>query len=331
MTTRRIQRKQRKRKKLKIILFVCIAFILSLSAYSVYEYRSGVAGALSDNEKDSNKTNNTEETNDFNGVKEEAGKTNVLILGVDSRGEEQARTDTIMVAQYDPSNESVKLVSIMRDTYVSIPGYKDNKINTAFYFGGTELLRQTIKENFGIDVQYYAIVDFNGFTKVVDTIAPKGIEMDVAKRMVYQDGAGTININLHPGLQQLSGKELLDYARFRHDREGDFGRVRRQQEVISKVKDEFLSLNGIIKIPRLIGTLQPFVKTNISQAKMLALGTEYIVNPGETIETLRIPVEGTFWDKSYSHAGAVLEMDVDKNKQAIQEFFNINGSVSTQE
>ncbi len=88
------------------------------------------------------------------GVKDENGRINILLLGVDSRGEEKSRTDSMMIAQVDPKTNETKIVSLMRDMYVQIPGYKGYKLNTAFYLGGPELLRQTIKENFGIDVQY---------------------------------------------------------------------------------------------------------------------------------------------------------------------------------
>ena len=92
----------------------------------------------------------------------------------------------------------------MRDSYVHIPDHGHNKINHAFFLGGPELLRQTIQTNFGIDIEYYAIVDFQGFIQAVDTIAPDGIEIEVEKYMDYR-----IDVVLHPGLQKLNGKELL--------------------------------------------------------------------------------------------------------------------------
>ncbi|RSK26284.1 LytR family transcriptional regulator [Bacillus sp. HMF5848] len=325
MANSRMQRKHRQRKRKKVsILTVIIVFLLAGAAYAVFEYNAGVRNATEGEDPNvAEETSTEKETEEFNGVKEQtSSKTNVLLLGVDSRGETKSRTDTIIIAQYDSKTNEVKLGSIMRDTYVSIPGYKDNKINTAFYFGGPELLRQTIKENFGIDIEYYAIVDFKGFTKVVDTISPKGIEIEVEKRMKYQDGAGTINIDLYPGVQKLNGDKLLDFARFRNDSEGDFGRVRRQQIVLSKVKDEIISINGVIKLPRLLGTIQPFVDTNMSQTKMLSLGTDYLLNPDSDIETLRIPVDNSFWNASYEHAGAVLEIDKEKNIAEISAFFN---------
>lgn len=92
----------------------------------------------------------------YSGEKNKIGAVNVLLLGSDSRGEEQARTDTIMVAHYDPQTHKIKLISLMRDMLVSVPEHGEEKLNAAYAYGGPELLRETIKENFGLDIHYYA-------------------------------------------------------------------------------------------------------------------------------------------------------------------------------
>ena len=286
--------------------------------FGVYQYYAAYNSAADDNDLPSTGKNNNDKSA-FKGV-EDLEKINVLLLGVDSNSEE-GRTDTIMVAQYDPETGSAKLASIMRDSYVSIPGHKDNKINQAYNYGGAELVRQTIKENFGIDVQYYAKVNFDGFASVVDVLSPNGVEIDVEKRMKYTDRAGGLYIDFQPGIQRLNGEALLEYARFRHDAESDFGRVRRQQQVIAAVKDELISINGFTKLPKMMGTITPYIDTNIGTTKILALGKNFLMNPKE-IETIRIPVDGSFENKSYSHAGSVLAIDREENKQAIQDFFS---------
>lgn len=313
----RASKRRRKKSPFKIGL-ILLTFFIAMIGYGVFQYYSGYSVASNNDLPGTGKKNNEEESA-FNGV-EDLEKINVLLLGVDTKSEE-GRTDTIMVAQYDPETGSAKLASIMRDSYVSIPGHKDNKINQAYNYGGAELVRQTIKENFGIDVQYYAIVNFDGFANVVDVLSPNGVEIDVEKRMKYTDRAGGLYIDFQPGVQNLSGQELLEYARFRHDAESDFGRVRRQQQVIAAVKDELISVKGFTKLPKMMGTVIPYIDTNIGSNKILALGTNFLMNPKE-IETIRIPVDGTFENKSYSHAGAVLEIDREENEQALVDFFS---------
>jgi polyisoprenyl-teichoic acid--peptidoglycan teichoic acid transferase len=319
---RQLYKKKKSKTKIGKVFLVFFSILIGLSGYIYYQYSQGLKQA-SGKSIVSNETSKKE----FNGSKrEKMEKVNVLLLGIDSRGEAKSRTDTIMIAQYDPKNQTAKIVSLMRDMYVEIPGYKNYKINTAYFLGGPELLRQTIKRNFGIDIHYYAVIDFKGFESVVDTLAPNGIEMNVEKRMSEK-----IGVVLKPGLQNLNGKELLGYARFRSDANGDFGRVERQQKVINALKDEIVSVNGIAKLPKIVGTIQPYVDTNLEGIDRLAILKDFFLNPPADIETLRIPVDDSFKMGSYEHAGSVLEIDFEENKQAIDKFLKENQMVSQQD
>ncbi|SDZ01119.1 cell envelope-related function transcriptional attenuator common domain-containing protein [Evansella caseinilytica] len=263
---------------------------------------------------------------EFNSPVDDLDYINVLLVGLD-REDGSSRTDTIMLAQYRPNEDKARLVSLMRDAYVSIPGYRDNKLNTAYFLGGLELLRQTLKENFDIDVHYYAQVDFDGFVRVVDTLAPSGVEVDVEKRMYY-DGGGSLVIDFQPGPQIMDGEDALKYVRFRNDYENDFGRVRRQQEMLSILKNELLSLSGVRRIPQVLGSIEPYIQTNISTQKLLSYGSDFFLSGIDEIETLTIPVDGSYVDATYPHAGAVLELDLEENKQALHDFLEIDSPSS---
>ena len=250
----------------------------------------------------------------FQGEDHKLDEVNVLLLGSDSRGEEQARTDTIMVAHYNLKTHQVKLISLMRDMYVNVPGYNQQKLNAAFAYGGPELLRETIKENLGIDIHYYGIVDFSGFEKAVDLLVPKGIEVDIPYEMSYG-----IGMTLEEGLQQLHGKELLGYVRFRHDHLSDFGRIQRQQEVISKLKEEAVGLQTVVKLPELLDLLNTYIDSNIDSSTLLSIGKD-ILTKNSDIETMRIPEDGNFQNKHHEELGDVLETDLPQNKEAIKRF-----------
>ncbi len=314
----RVARKRQKKKfKKRWILYSFMILMASVIAYSVYEYNAGKKAALEKLElTDEQKELSKEYMEDFKGVDDGLKRTNVLILGVDSRGEARSRTDTIMIGQYDPEKETAKLVSIMRDSYVNIPGYGYNKINSAFVYGGPELLRQTIKQNFGIDVEYYAIVDFQGFVHVVDTIAPDGVELEVEKYM-----SKNIDVVLQPGLQKLNGEELLGYARFRADKDGDWARIQRQQKVMKVLKDEVVSFAGVMKLPRIVGTIQPYIDTNMKTSTIISLGSDFLLHPAD-IETYSIPVREESWDSSIPGIGSVIEFDEAQQRQNIQTFLN---------
>ncbi|WP_374057009.1 LCP family protein [Rossellomorea sp. FM04394] len=304
----RLDRKSRKKKRGRKVLLVLLLLILSLLGYAAYQFYSGYKMAGNDQLQGDYK---------FNGVKDENGKVNVLLLGVDSRGEEKSRTDTMMLAQIDPKTNETKLVSFMRDIYVEIPGYKNYKLNTAFYLGGPELLRKTIKNNFDIDIQYFMVVDFKGFEQSVDILAPEGIEMDVEKAM-----SENIGVSLQPGVQNLNGKELLGYARFRADAEGDFGRVERQQKVINALKDEVLSIGGVTKLPKMAGSIQPYIQTNMSKLDQISIAKDILLSNTNDMDKLTIPVEGSYGFGSYSGVGSVLEIDFEQNTKALKDFLN---------
>ncbi|WP_175991423.1 LCP family protein [Bacillus sp. Marseille-Q1617] len=304
----RLDRKKRKKKRGRKIILVLLLIILSLLGYSAFQFYNGYQ--MADGEQ------NMKEYK-FNGVKDENGKINVLLLGVDSRGEEKSRTDTMMLAQVDPKTNETKLVSFMRDIYVEIPGYQNYKLNTAFYLGGPELLRKTIKHNFDIDIQYYMMVDFKGFEQSVDILAPEGIEMDVEKAM-----SENIGVSLQPGVQKLNGKELLGYARFRQDAEGDFGRVERQQKVITALKGEVLTIDGVTKLPKLAGSIQPYIQTNMSMLDQISLVKDVLLSNSDEIDKLTIPVEGSYGFGNYEGVGSVIELDFEENIQALKDFLN---------
>ncbi|MGM9924424.1 MAG: LCP family protein [Bacillus sp. (in: firmicutes)] len=313
----RTKKSKTKKRKFIFSLLLIVAFLLILPAsYLAWEYYSSYKAS-------ENMVKNSKKPVDFNGDDFE-GMMNVLLVGVDSRGEDVSNSDTIMIAQYDTDKKKAKLVSLMRDMYVDIPGFgQKRKINAAYLMGGEEggleLLRETIKQNFDIDIHYYAIVDFQGFIHSVDAAFPDGIEIDVEKRM-----SENIYVTLKPGLRKLNGKELLGYARFRADAENDYGRVERQQKVIQTVTDELMSLQGVTKLPKMIGTVVPYIDTNIEKTRMVSVLTSFLASGNTDIEKLRIPVNDSFEESRVptedGKTTLVLEIDLEKNKESLQEF-----------
>ncbi|WP_254842642.1 LCP family protein [Bacillus sp. MRMR6] len=221
-----------------------------------------------------------------------------------------------MIARFNQNTNDVKLASIMRDTYVEIPDYGFQKMNAAFAFGGPELVRKTIKENFEINLNYYAVVDFEGFSKLVDIVAPDGIQVDIPYEMSY--GIDTV---LEPGKQVLHGDNLLGYVRFRHDRLSDFGRVERQQEVMSKLKEQAVSIHNLYNLPKIIGTATPYIETNVDAPILLAIGKGLVKSKSQELESIRIPVQDSYENDTVD-VGAVLKIDLDKNKEALKSFLN---------
>jgi LCP family protein required for cell wall assembly len=311
-------------RKGRIILLVFLLLILLTGVYIIVQYSIGKSQTAGDTGLKHGK--GTLEA--FNGQKDSNGNTNILLLGVDKRkGQTQSNSDTMIIAQYNPENKSVKMVSLMRDMFVDVPGYDGRKkMNASFFLGGPELVRQTIKQNFDIDVQYYAMIDFKGFEKVIDALEPDGVEVNVEKAM-----SKNIGVSLKPGLQKLNGKELLGYARFRHDADSDFGRVKRQQKVIEIVLDNVMSANGILKAPKLLGTIQPYIQTNLGSVERLSLAKDLLLHQPKITKTLSLPVKGTYTDERDPVYGLGLAIDKEANRQAIHDFLNESDSTANTE
>ncbi|MGV2621810.1 UNVERIFIED_CONTAM: LCP family protein [Halobacillus marinus] len=324
---RTLRKRRRKRRKRKAILAILSLTFLLFISYSAYEYLSGKHEAMENQASaEDGEGIDFEESpykDSFRGVDNGDEKMTILLLGTDQRGTETARTDTIMLAEYNKENQDVKMVSLMRDTYVDIPGHGYNKLNAAFAIGGPELLRETIVDNFAVEPEYYAIVDFKGFTHIVDTLAPDGIEVDIDKDMYYEAGGDGTKIDLKAGKQQLDGEELLGYVRFRSDIRSDFGRVERQQEAIGLLKDQLVSFSGVLKAPRLIGTVQPYIDTNIEGTKVVDIGKDILLHPPEDIETLSIPTTDNVWNERKEYPiGLVLNHDEDKTQKTLRAFLD---------
>lgn len=221
----------------------------------------------------------------------------------------------MMVASWDPESNDVRLISLMRDIYAEIPGYQSYKLNTAYYLGGADLTRQTVEGMFGIPLHHYALIDFTSFETMVDILAPNGIEIDVEKDMSEE-----IGVELKQGVHQLNGQELLGYARFRKDEEGDFGRVRRQQVVIEALSDEVTSVGNLHRLPKFAGALNGYIQTDITNTDKLNYLLDVALGGSPEVERLTIPREGEYRYNSYSHAGSVIEIDQQAAQAAIAEF-----------
>ena len=285
--------------------------LIGMAVFSFFQYKAGLKLASS------NKQPDIDFTGDPIDVKNPAIE-NILVLGVDSRGEEQSRTDTMMLVSWNKETDEVNVVSFMRDIYAQIPGYKSYKLNTAYYLEGVQLVKDTISSMFGVPIHHYALIDFKSFESLVDIVAPNGVEIDVEKAMSEK-----IGVSLEPGVHQLNGQELLGYARFRADSEGDFGRVSRQQKVMDALKEEFFSPANAVNYPKFAGAIQGYVQTDYSTTEELKHVLNLALSGGVNINKLTIPVKNSYEFANYSHAGSVIEIDVEQNKRALSEFIGI--------
>ena len=318
------------------------------------------------------------------------GQMNILLLGIDARpGQESGRSDTMILLTVDANQKTVKLTSFMRDLYVEIPGYKNNRLNAAYRFGGPELLFETLKENFGIEVDQYVTVNFTmmadlvnqigglelyveipgyknnrlnaayrfggpellfetlkenfgievdqyvtvNFTMMADLVNQiGGLELDVESDYIrdrinavikMDNKALGIDIDTDllssSGVQTLNGKQVQAFARWRTG-SSDFERTQRQREVIVAILEKLKNEFSLMQLMRLAATNFDNVYTNMSLATIMQLAPALFELDLSSIEQLRIPVDGAYKNQTVSGM-AVLVPDRDKNIAAINEFF----------
>lgn len=203
---------------------------------------------------------------------------NILVMGID-RVEDAppdslqafaGRSDTMLLLRFDPTDNTLKLLSIPRDTRVDIPRFGYTKINDANVYGGPALAANVVSNTLNdVPIDRYVRVTTNAFRELVDLVG--GIEVFVPRPMVYKDVTQKLDINLAEGLQVLNGDQAEQFARFRKDANGDIGRVQRQEILLTSLQKRLNNPTIIPRIPQAINILQKSVDTNLTMEEILAL------------------------------------------------------------
>ena len=279
---------------------------------------------------------------------------NILVLGTDGRiGDKstETRTDSIMVLNVGNKDHKMKLVSFMRDTLIHIDGvsnsyteptdddYYDQKLNAAYTLGeqdnhrGAEAVRQALKDNFDLDIKYYALVDFNTFATAIDTLFPNGVFMDAKFSTIDGEKVTEVEVpddlnmkdgvvptqTIKVGRQHMDGRTLLNYARFRKDDEGDFGRTRRQQEVLTAVMQQIKDPTKLFTGSEAIGKVFALTSTNVPQSFLWTQGLSLVLDSRNGIERLTIPELGDWTDTYDMYGGQGLLIDFEAYKERLQQ------------
>jgi LCP family protein required for cell wall assembly len=209
---------------------------------------------------------------------------NILCLGLDYnqtnkgiRYTKWVRTDTIFVVSVEKSGQHLNVLSIPRDMRVAIDGYGYDKINAAFATkenGNVQLTRRTVEQLLHVPIDEVVVIREYAAQRMVDALG--GVTVDVEKKMDYDDNWGDLHIHLKPGVQRLNGKQAVGFIRFRHDDEGDRGRIRRQQQFMNAMLAEVRShATDFHRLADLVRIFNENVQTTMSFAEIADLGVVY--------------------------------------------------------
>lgn len=203
-----------------------------------------------------------------------------------------SRSDVMMVARLDLVRGTASILSIPRDTRVQLPGKRSHaKINQAHADGGIPYTRKAVEEFLGISIDHHIVIRQEAIEKVVEALG--GIRLKVAKDMDYDDNWGQLHVHLKEGEQVLDGTNVVGYMRFRHDAEGDLGRIRRQQQVIQVLSEQVKSPEVLLKASGLIDAVDRYIDTDFTKEQRLALAHLFHKIETGNMQTVSLPIAGT--------------------------------------
>ena len=243
---------------------------------------------------------------------------NILLIGTDVRGgtyEDRGNTDSMILASVNTRDKNIKLTSFMRDMYVDIPGHGWARLNAAYAYGGPQLLFDTLKTNFDVDVDLYVRVNFANFRKIINHVGGVDIELSEAEARYMNKYAWKYKTDpVEPGWQHLDGAQALSYARCRKI-DSDFNRTKRQRIVILAFVKE-IKHSSPVELNSLLNVILPMIQTNMSKMQIIGLiadGTRYL---NSDIETLNVPIKNS-WRTETIRKMSVICPNFELNKTAI--------------
>ncbi len=258
----------------------------------------------------------------------EDGVKNILLIGNDSRTEDESgRSDAMILISISSRTHSVHMTSILRDIYVDIPGHDGNRLNAAYAYGGPELLLETLEENFDVEVNRYMLVNFQAFANLIDAVG--GVDLDVTNEEVQYingylveynqlenrpEGTDYLDTSLSGNIH-LNGPQALAYCRNRYIG-SDFARTERQRKVLSAAMKKLplsLAANG----GELIDGVMSNITTNLTRSELNGLVLQAPAMLTYDVVQGSIPLEGTYSNATI-RGMAVLEVDFEANNEYIR-------------
>ena len=194
------------------------------------------------------------------------GDQDILLLGTDVGG---GNTDVIAALRVDGG--VTRIVQVPRDSYIEAEGYGPNKINALYAIGGMDLLKRELSRKLGRPITHHVMVNLGAIRRMADALG--GIEVNVPKRLYYTDRSQGLYIDLQPGLQNLKGRDLEGFLRFRHDELGDIGRLERQQLAWQALFRKLTRPEHLVRLPALLSAAGQDIKTDLGPMELGGLIT----------------------------------------------------------
>lgn len=242
-------------------------------------------------------------------------RVHILLIGQDRLpGEERARSDSMILCDFDPKTGTITMTSFLRDLYVPIPGHGSNRLNAAYALGGMSLLEQTLEENFGVTIDGCVEVDFQGFPQLVDLLGGVEIQLRADEAQAIN---GSLGCALEEGRQVLTGQQALAYARLRKlDADGDFSRTQRQRTLLTNLLEGCREMDPVSALMLLEKAL-PLLTTDLTGPQLLKTGLALVpILKNAQVVTRHVPADGTYESRSIDGM-SVLVPDLEANRELL--------------
>jgi len=291
-TRRRKRRKPKKKRALKITMAIILVLILGVGAYA-YSIWHSVEKTFTQTHEPLNRDVSEKRSEKVSFSKRDP--ISILLLGVDQRAGDRGRSDSLILMTVNPKDQSMKMVSIPRDTRTEIVGKgTTDKINHAYAFGGVDMAVNTVEKFLDVPVDYYVQVNMESFKDIVDAVG--GVTVNNDLNFDY-DGYSFKKGNL-----TLDGKEALAYSRMRkQDPRGDFGRQMRQRQIIEGVIEEGASVQSLANYGTILDTIGTNVRTNLTFDDMKQIQSNY-KDARHNVEQLQVDGKGEKINGIYYYA-----------------------------
>ena len=240
---------------------------------------------------------------------------NILLVGTDNDGSYRSRSDSMILCTIDTEKKTLTMTSFLRDMYLNIPGYGKQRINVAYMVGGFPMLYDTLRESFGVVVDYGVEVNFNSFTEVIDRVGGVDITLTSAEAS-HMRGMG---FDVQEGLNHMDGVTALAHARNRTTGyDGDFSRTSRQRAVLEALFEK-ASTQDVTTLMGLVDVMIPMVVTDMSDQEIISAATTLAPIMGELeLVSQRVPADGTY-QMAMIDGMSVLLPDFDSNQKLLQD------------
>ena len=315
---------------------------LFIAAYAFSQWELGKIGHL---EVNKGASTSEKDWNEAGVVTKVPGVVNILLVGQDTRNEnERARSDSMIILSVNKNTKEINMISIMRDLYVEIPDYEGqshgyNKLNAAYRFGGPGLLNLTLEKYLGLNIDYNVEVDFSGFKDIVDALGGIDVELNEdevnymnSSEVLHDMGkvAKGLEQDFTVGVNHLNGQEALCYARIRHVGNSDWGRAERQRNVIQIIFQR-MKKESWPKLLKVYSSIAKNLKTDMSNTQLMSVAFSAYSMGLDKINSYVIPDINECEDVR-NEKGWVVVPDWDATKKRLNDYlYSIDGGESNKD